>query len=325
MTINPMAPPTRHTREMSDSSGLAQRFARALRPRAWAFPARPQHHHGSGPLLSCVVDTQPIFQQELVRWFVSATECAGVPAERLVIHVISPTNSPSIQLVESKGARVVPIEPFDSRSPHCNKIAGALSLAKHLPATVERVALLDTDMLIMNDPTTTSPPAGSIAGKRVDLANPPLEVLHNVFVHAKLDPPPSLPAPEPTLLGNLNGGLYVINRVDLAPFASSWAKWATWMLDRSHLLGAFAVHVDQVAACLALSDLDLQVELLDQSWNLPTHLGSVFPPDLQPPKILHYHRRTTTDGLVELTGHDLVDEAIRRANDEIQSLSSLPD
>ncbi len=271
-------------------------------------------------LVSCVVDTHPQFQLELFRWFATATKCAGIPANRLVVHAIAPGDGEVVQFVKRMGARLEVIEPFDQRSPHCNKIAGIQALAMHPEALSGPVALTDTDMLIMSDPTRLSTGVGTLHGKTVDLANPPLEVLTEIFRAAGVAMPAQILGRHPTLHGNLNGGLYVLDGTDLSRVSQAWARWAQWLLERPSLLGAHQVHVDQVAMCLSLVEEEMAVDLLDMSWNLPTHLENWLPAELEPPKILHYHRRVTTTGLVEEINHPIADEVIRLANVAVSNL-----
>lgn len=271
-------------------------------------------------LVSCVVDSHPQFQLELFRWFATATECAGIPANRLVVHAVAPGDGEVVQFVKEMGVRVEVIEPFDQRSPHCNKIAGVQALAMHAAALSGPVALTDTDMLIMSDPTSLSTGGGKLFGKSVDLANPPLEMLTEIFRIAGVPLPSETPDKIPTLSGNLNGGLYVLDGVDLPRVSEAWARWAKWILDRPNLLGPYQFHVDQVAMCLSLAEEEMEVGLLDLAWNLPTHLEDWLPRELEAPKIVHYHRRVTTTGLVEQVGHPTVDEQIARANVTISDL-----
>ena len=274
----------------------------------------------SGPelapsLISCVVDTDSHFQLELLRWFATATKCAGIAPERLVVHAVRPGESEVLQYVADRGARVVPVERFDPRSPHCNKISGALALAASLTGDAGAVALTDTDMLVMADPTGLVSASGRLSGKTVDLANPSLETLEVIFREARLPLPARHGDRYPTVEGNFNGGLYALAGSDLLVLANAWERWARWLLERPGLLGEFAIHVDQVAMCLARVDAELEADLLDVSWNLPTHLEAMVPAPFVPvPRLIHYHRRLTSDGFVEEVGIPTVDASIRKAN-----------
>jgi len=78
---------------------------------------------------SCVIDEDPRFHLEALRWFASITAVAGASPCDLTVHVVGSADSDALDILEGKGVTIRPIRPFDSRSAHCNKIAGALSLA----------------------------------------------------------------------------------------------------------------------------------------------------------------------------------------------------
>lgn len=256
---------------------------------------------------------------ELLRWYATASRCAAIPPGRMVVHAVSDTRSDVLDFLRAEGVTIEQIEPFDERSPHCNKIAGARKLAAALDG-VGTVALTDTDVAILHDPTAIELASRSIAGKIVDLPNPSAEALAAVFEAAGLAEPPRVPIPyrpESTFRGNLNGGLYVLSVQDLGHLADAWGKWALWQLEHPGLLDGEMFHTDQIAMCLAIADLDLHVQALDAWWNLPLHHPDLLPSDPGEPKLLHYHWLLTNTGMLTETGHDATDKAIRRANEAI--------
>lgn len=268
-------------------------------------------------LITCVVDTAPTFQLEALRWYASATQCADIAPHDLVIHSLASTPSDVLSFLESEGVQVVPIAPFDARSPHCNKIAGALSLAERVETGP--IVLTDSDVAILSDPRSLSPGApGQMIGKTVDGPNPPIEILDRVFADAGVPLPAAVPLewmPDLTTRAtNLNGGLYVLRAEDLAKLALSWSKWARYMLDRRDLLENWGIHVDQVAMALAIASSGLTVEALPAEWNFPTHRPGRIPPAIAEPQVLHYHRNVDAIGRLLPVGRAEVDEQIRRVN-----------
>lgn len=225
--------------------------------------------------------------------------------------------------LEQQGVQVSHAGPFDPRSPHCNKIASALTLAE-IGWSDSRLVLTDTDIAFLADPRRIAPVRGGVAGKVVDRPNPPLHILKGVFDAA------GLPLPEPveldwfpsmrTVLSNLNGGLYVISSDDIAHVAATWAMWARWLLGHRELLGRWTLHVDQVAFALCLVDLGLHVERLDPAWNLATHHPEWIPEDVNHPHIIHYHRHVRDSGLLRPTGNPVVDHSIDRVNQVVSRL-----
>ena len=268
---------------------------------------------------SCVVDEHPRFHLEALRWFVALTTIAGVDPRDLVVHVVGPDTSDALAHLRSRGVTVRSIDPFDPRSPHCNKVAGALKMAEE--QTDGLVVLCDTDVAVLEDPRTLVLPPGSIGGKVVDTPVPPLEVLHRIFAVAELPPPQTTPLPwgenQATVVGNSNGGLYLIPAPMLPGLASAWEKWARWLLDRRELLLDWTFHLDQVAMVLALRAEEIGSEQLDVRWNTPIHDLSRIPPDPPIPAVIHYHQQIDLEGRIRTTGFPSIDRQIDRVNEVI--------
>lgn len=268
---------------------------------------------------SCVVDEHPRFHLEALRWFVALTTIAGVDPRDLVVHVVGPDTSDVLAHLRSRGVTVRSIDPFDPRSPHCNKVAGALKMAEE--QTDGLVVLCDTDVAVLEDPRTLVLPPGSIGGKVVDTPVPPLEVLHRIFAAAEVPAPRTTPLPwgenQETVVGNSNGGLYLIPAPLLPVLASAWEKWARWLLDRRELLLDWTFHLDQVAMVLALSAEGIGSEQLDIRWNTPIHDLSRIPPDPPIPAVIHYHQEIDLEGRIRTTGFPSIDRQIDRVNEAI--------
>jgi hypothetical protein len=273
----------------------------------------------TGGYVTCVVDNHPRFHLEALRWFACLTEIAGVEASDLVVQVVGPPDSEPIRHLDRQGVNVRSIDRFDERSPHCNKIAGALQLAHDAPDGL--VVLTDADTAILDDPRRMERPAAALSAKTVDSPLPPIEVLTRIFDAAGLVAPPDVPLPwspdRRTLQGNCNGGVYLLEGALLPDVSRAWATWAGWLLDRSELLEEWAVHVDQVAMALALAAESIEWHSLEVSWNTPTHYESFIPPDPPRPHILHYHWAVDSAGLLTRVGRPSIDSQIEVANSAI--------
>lgn len=281
----------------------------------------------SGPLardglFSCVIDNHPRLHLEALRWFACLTEVVGVEPARLFVHVVGPTNSEVLDYLRNQGVSVRPINRFDVRSPHCNKIAGALRLADDHPSGL--VVLCDADTAVLADPRPLPIPANSIAGKTVDTPLPPVEVLTSVFKAAEVEMPPLVPLPwgpdQWTVRGNSNGGIYLIPGPLLPQVAAAWATWAAWLLDRSELLEEWTVYVDQVAMALGLAAEGINSHPLEVQWNTPTHDKTRIPEDPPRPAVLHYHQEVDPDGLIRPVGNSSIDGQIKVANAAVQRI-----
>jgi hypothetical protein len=273
----------------------------------------------SGGCIACVIDAQPRFHLEALRWYACLTEVAGVEASDLVAHVVGPLDSEPLRHLERQGVTVRSIDRFDERSPHCNKIAGALRLAQDGSDGV--VVLSDADTAILDDPRRVERPVRSVSAKTVDSPLPPIEVLTRIFETAGIPTPPDVPLPwgpdQRTIAGNCNGGIYILDAALLPQVSSAWARWARWLLDRSELLEDWAVHVDQVAMALALAAETIEWHSLDASWNTPTHYQAFIPSDPPRPHVLHYHWEVDSSGLIKSVGRASIDGQIEIANSVI--------
>jgi 2-polyprenyl-3-methyl-5-hydroxy-6-metoxy-1,4-benzoquinol methylase len=239
-----------------------------------------------------------------------------------VVHVVGSDASDALVHLRSCGVTVRSIDPFDPTSPHCNKVAGALRLAEDQVEGM--VVLCDTDVAVLEDPRTLMVPAGSIGGKVVDTPVPPLDVIQGIFAAARVPAPPTTPLPwdadQTTIVGNVNGGLYLIPAPLLPVLAPAWESWARWLLDRRELLFDWTFHLDQVAMALALAEEGIGSEQLDVRWNTPIHDLTRIPPDPPIPAIIHYHQEIDTQGRIRMTGFPSIDQQIERVNEAIGNL-----
>ena len=272
--------------------------------------------------LSCVVDTDLRFHLEAVRWFATLSGLAGVKPSDLVIHAVDGCDSEILQYLRDCGVTVRSVERFDQRSPHCNKISGALALSA---MEFEGVAVLtDSDVVFLEDPRKTKLPDTSVASKTVDGANPPLRTLRATFTAAGLSRSELWPVEwepsEATLAGNANGGLYVIPRTLLPRVSAAWAHWARWLLDHIDLLAERAVNVDQVAMAMALAAEGIDPMRLEIRWNFPTHKPDRIAGSKESPAVIHYHDNLDDAGLLARTGTESVDHQIDIANAAIRQI-----
>jgi SAM-dependent methyltransferase len=266
-----------------------------------------------------VVDSDQRFHDEALRWFATLHRVAGVDPTDLVVHSVGGGGSEVLDYLQVQGVSVVDVPAFDGRSPHCNKISGALSLAQR---GVDGLAVLtDTDVVILEDPRRVSVPPGAVASKPVDNRNPPLRVLKNLFASAEVALPPLIPLdwhPEgQTVAGNGNGGLYLVPGAVLTKVAQAWEHWARWLLERTDIPGHWDRYTDQMAMALGLAAEGVEAFRLDPRWNLPTHDLELLPADIAAPAVIHYHKNVNRLGLLTPTGIAAIDGQIDMANEAI--------
>jgi hypothetical protein len=273
---------------------------------------------------SCVVDDTPAIWSSLVPWLATAIDLADIDPSRLYVHHVCPLRPEIAALCRRLSVNTRAAEPFDRRFPHTNKIrqlATSFDDAGH-------VVLTDVDIAFASRPPLEQIRA-PVAGKVVDLPNPPVEILQKVFAVAGLPAPATwtnaFVDPEDarheftTLRGNCNGGLLVVDRRQLAPIGRAWAQWARWVIDRIDLLDRWTVHVDQVSFCLAVNQLGIDVGRLDDDWNFP--LGVRVAPSGVEPFLLHHHAALENGRLLEQGHAARTRAAIARVNGAIDSFS----
>lgn len=272
--------------------------------------------------LSCVVDGHAKFEWQAFLWAHSLQKNAGIPASDLRFHCLPSVSASFRSAARAMGVPVVEIEPFNGHA-YCNKIQQCFSGAF---AGYDKVVLSDCDLFFLDTPRL---PAGAqFAAKVVDMANPPLELLRNIFAErgvplAEVVPVDCALSPEDrTLEVNCNGGFYAIDASLLPQLGAAWRAQALWLLERIHLLGSYANHVDQVAMSLALSELKLEVTRLSAQANFPAHLPKerIAVLDGSAVGALHYHSSVQANSLIVPTGLPAVDAAIARANADIETI-----
>ena len=272
-------------------------------------------------VVSCVVDQDPRFHFEALRWYAALNRIAGVDATNLTVHTVESGESAHLDYLRARGVSVNTVERFDKRHPHCNKISGALALSAS--AVEGLVVLTDSDVAFVEDPRDVAVPPQGIASRTVVWPVPTVEVLTLIFEQANLELPPLVPLEWPigdySIAGNGNGGVYLVPGVLLPRVANAWSCWARWLLDRIYLFGPVRrLGLDQVAMAMALTSEGLGWAQLDNRWNFDTDGFWRNNPELSPPAGLHYHRAVEPSGELTSTGVPTVDNRIEQVNAAIR-------
>jgi 2-polyprenyl-3-methyl-5-hydroxy-6-metoxy-1,4-benzoquinol methylase len=252
-------------------------------------------------------------------WLNCLLEIQSAPPESVFIHHTGAGNADFMAWLESRHINLVPIKPYDTRSPHCNKLQ---QLRTFTQATFDRVVLMDCDTAWVGD--APLPHGGPVAGKIVDLANPPESIVAAIFREAGLGEPDWVPVSIPKGPGaqrsdrnNLNGGFYVLAQTLIPQLDNVWRKWANWCLDHRPLFGEFGVHVDQIGFALAMRELGIKAGSLPIEWNYPIHQPAALLPDVTP-QVIHFHRQIGPHFKIQSVGLPKPDQSIQILNQRIE-------
>ncbi len=226
----------------------------------------PEAPTDSRTAYACMLEDTPAIWSAFVPWIASALGPGGIDTCDVVVHHAAPLRPDIAELCATLGLRTVAVSPFDPRSPRCDKLRQVQTDFED----AQRVVLMDVDMAFAA-PIPIAQIRAPVAGTLVDAAGPPLHILQRVFRSAGVGMPATRTSAwrdaagaSDTLLGNFDGGLYIIDagllREALGP---RWAHWTRWLLDRVGLLERWRAHVEQVAFCLALADVRIEADVLD--------------------------------------------------------------
>jgi len=271
-------------------------------------------------LFSCFLDSPIKFQIQAMLWATSLIKLGDVHPENIYIQYNGNTRDELLDWAGDKGINLVPLTAFEPHHPYCNKLQ---QLDTFVDSKADWVCLMDTDtvvsrpldQLVLADGGIVSPIEDFYA-KMVDVPNPPLEILRDIFRKAGFGKINSAKTSFPingvdeTDRNNLNGGFYFFRRPFLNEFAPIWIKWAKWCVENIGLFASYANHVDQVSMALALRDLNCSAHLLSIAMNLPYHVPEILT-DVDP-AVFHYHDGLDPMFKLNPCGKPLIDSQVIR-------------
>lgn len=242
-------------------------------------------------IYSFIVDNHPRFSYE--GWHLARSlqlHCAAPPRD---IHVqFTPEVTADIEAIfADAGYSTHRIEPFGDGK-WCNKLA---QIPNVLQEDFDYLLLLDTDTITVGDmrPFFTEE---ALYAKVVDFANPSLQALTEIFDTAGVQKPELIltdAGDGKTFSGNCNGGMYALHKSVANTFSEKWRQWALWLMNHSEPLRREnkVMHIDQIAAALAIYDAGIPFRLAPANVNYFTHQPSphICHDESQPIALLHYH------------------------------------
>lgn len=262
---------------------------------------------------SCVVDADPTFALEALRWHRSLVELANVSPDDILVHHTPSVSSDSLAAFAAAGVNTAPLEPVSTERPHLNKVAQCDSAFLR---EADLAVFCDCDTVFVADPRPYLV-AGRAAAAVVDRPFPPIEIWDRLLPAAglsRLHPDVQVGSGhEMTLHENRNGGIYILPGDLLPELGPCWRKWAAWLATQRHIVGDHIYFTDQIAFALACLELQIDPLLLDKRFNFPTHFDRSRTTD-GAPLMLHYHRNVDDAGQLKHVGAPTVDAAIDHVN-----------
>jgi hypothetical protein len=241
---------------------------------------------------SFVVDQDPIFAYEGWHLAHSLANHCRVPMSDIHVQFTPEVAAGTVEVFRALGCSVHRLDRFgDGR--YCNKLAQWDNL-REVPA--QHFVFLDTDTLCVANLLEQLPPE-AVSAKVVDLDNPALDLLDEIFRRAGFADRPPLTLVDarkaPTYLGNCNGGLYSVPASHAQTLFEAWKRRALGLLaDIEPLRRAGKEnHVDQISFCLALHETRCPFVAASSNVNYYLHftgMHRLWNPAV-PIALLHYH------------------------------------
>ena len=265
---------------------------------------------------SCMVDQDPMFLEQSLRWARSLLDMAGVSAEDIVVHHTGEVALRDLAALHALNVATCLVDAVSRRRPHLNKLD---QLGSKFLQDADVAVLCDCDTVFVADPRPYLP-FDAVAAGVVDLPNPPIEIWDTLLQRAGLvRQRPDIAvgsARATTIFENRNGGLYVFPGKRLRELDAPWRRWADWLEAHTDVLGRYAMFIDQISFALTCLELRIEPELLPRALNFPTHLPAEGSDD-GAPIMLHYHNAVDPRGDLKSRGLPTVDRAIRFANERL--------
>jgi hypothetical protein len=266
---------------------------------------------------ACLLDVKPKFVYQLWVWVTTLLDEAGVPPSDLYVHVVRRGHGfePAVEAyLRERGVRYGYVEPYGNGH-FQNRMR---QLENPVLREREYAVLCDTDLAFLA-PLDPWIGLGGVCAKEVDVPNPPLPQLEELFRRAGFDRFPATTRctvdDGETFVSNCNGGVWILRTELFDELARRWPRWLQWTSWQRDLLGVHIFHVMQIAFALTLWEMGEPVVPLPAVANFPTNA----PPERyerqgEAPLVLHYHEMVTAGGLLAEVGAPHVDARIAAVN-----------
>lgn len=271
-------------------------------------------------LITCVGENLPVYHQKIMNLFHTVNEFGGQLAyEKLVANFVGSIDKDVKAKLENMGVDVRIVQPFDSRSPHCNKIR-----MLEIEDDYDIMIALDCDVVIVRDFSKELSPK-YFQAKPVNNDPLTIEQWEYLFSYFQLECPNE--RVETTGIKQLvtvpyfNSGVLAIPKQYVNRLRESWAKYATLLMDNYPNMGEIGERkyfADQHALSLALvaEKIPIKVFPVEMNFSTPVKMKPKLLPHKMHPYIFHYHKFVEENGLIMKTRfkYRVPDSYIKKVN-----------
>ncbi|WP_394235927.1 hypothetical protein [Niallia oryzisoli] len=256
-------------------------------------------------LISCVGEDTSPYHRKILNLFKTIKVFGGeLGNEKLVANFVGSIKKDVKTKLEDIGVNVRIVQPFDSRSPHCNKLR-----MLEMEDDYDVLIALDCDTVVVRDFTREINPK-FFQAKPVN--NDPLSIRQweGLFSYFNLDCPKkrveTTGVKQLVTIPYFNSGVLAIPKKYVSQLRDAWGKYARLLMDNYHKMGQIGKYkyfADQHALSLALADQKIPYKEfpVEMNFSTPIKMKPKFLPHKMHPYILHYHKYVLNNGLLMKT------------------------
>jgi len=256
-------------------------------------------------LITCVGENIPKFHFRILALFKTIKKFGGqIANQKLVANFVNSVDKDVESELQNMGVEVRIVQPFDSRSPHCNKIR-----ILEMEDEYDVLIALDCDTVVVRDFYKEIDP-NYFQAKPVN--NDPLTIdqWKYMFSYFGLELPDqrviTAGVKQSSTIPYFNSGVLAIPKSYVKRLHLAWEKYAKLILDNYHKMGELAnrkYFADQHSLSLALvaENIPIKIFPVEMNFSTPIQMKPEFSPRSLKPYIFHYHRFVLKNGLIQKT------------------------
>lgn len=268
-------------------------------------------------VISCVAENNTAYHNKVLALFHTIKEFGGHLADaKLIAHYVTSVDSDIRSQLKDIGVSVRIVDPFDARSPHCNKIR-----MLEIDEDYDVLVMMDCDMVVAGDFSSALTTEAFMA-KPCNTHTLPFEIWKSMFDFFKV------PVPNHRIrttysrvytVPYFNSGFLSVPRAYAQELYQTWKYFAMQLLnsyDRMEKsIADNSFYTDQFALTLALCNSAIPYFVLGMEYNFSTHHPKTDHISSKlDPLVLHYHWHVNKNGSLKKTGYTTIDRHITHIN-----------